>query len=77
MRVMIIIGLLMMLGGVMFGYGQAIGYIETMEEKPAMVEYVAVNEVPIPEVYDAGELNDYCKYDWYQNFMNDTLPKGA
>ena len=39
--------------------------ITVVEEKEILKrEIVAIKEVDIPYVYDAGKLNTYCKYEW-------------
>ena len=58
-------GLVLALCWLVYSYGIAIGYIEELKANPLVItEHVAVNEVPIPQVYNAKELNDYCKYEW-------------
>ena len=55
-----------------YNYGLAVKYLGST--KPEIVQ-VAVNEVPIPMVYDAGELNEYCEYEWFTNKQNGWLPE--
>jgi len=52
---------------------------ELLTEKaaPEIVKYVpvGVNEVPIPAVYDATELNNYCQFEYGVLKKNNWLPK--
>ena len=73
---LVILLLSVILGILIYNYSLAIGYIETMKATPQEIkrEYVAVNEVPIPLTYDAGELNNYCKNEWSVLKMKGELP---